>query len=219
MSLYQSSAKPSGPHSGGLRALLRQATQAEHERLNRHVLLSGLLQPDYSLANYRLLLLTFYHLYQTLEQGLTDFANRPAASFAYAPRVKLPWLQADLQHFQLDPEPLQAALAPVCVPTIASLGDFIGVLYVIEGSTLGGQMIAKCIRQNLGLSPSNGLRFYCGYGEATARMWQGFIDFAESIADDCAQVAEAQVAATRVFELFLQQLDLALGNQFGLPPS
>jgi len=217
MSLNDSSAKSSRLNPAGLRALLRQSTQAGHERLNRHVLLSGLLQPDYSLTNYRLLLLTFYQLYQSLERGLTDFATGPAAGFDYATRVKLPWLQADLHHFRIDPERLQPALAPVCVPTIASVGDFVGTLYVIEGSTLGGQMIAKCVRQNLGLSPSSGVRFYFGYGEATASMWQDFIDFAESIVDDSAQVAAAQIAAASVFELFLQQLDLAVSNEHGLP--
>lgn len=214
MRLDPRSAPPSQQRHADLRALLRSSTQARHDRLNQHVLLSGLLQPGYSLANYRRLLLTLNRLYSGLEPELTAFANGSAVVFDFAPRVKLPWLQADLRHFRVDPALFESALAPLCTPTIASIGEFVGTLYVIEGSTLGGQMIAKCIRQHLGLTPSGGARFYYGYGEATASMWQGFIEFAESIVEDPAQVAAAEIASGSVFELFQQQLDLALLGEF-----
>lgn len=195
---------------GSLRALLRAGTQAQHERLNRHALLAGLSQPGYALANYRLLLQTFYRIYRGLEQRLAEFAAGPVAGFDYAARAKLPWLQADLRHFGIDPTALESAAAPVSVPAISGVGEYVGVLYVIEGSTLGGQMIAKCLRQNLDLTPSGGARFYSGYGEAGASMWRGYLAFAESVAADAEQAGAARLAANRTFALIESELDRAV---------
>ncbi|WP_157199569.1 GAF domain-containing protein [Methylomonas koyamae] len=192
MEITATNPPPASTGQGSLRTLLREATQAQHERLNRHALLAGLPQPGYTLANYRLLLQTFYRLYRGLEQRLAEFAAGPVAGFDYAARAKLPWLEADLRHFGIDPAGLESAAAPVSVPAISGLGDYVGVLYVIEGSTLGGQMIAKCLRQHLGLTPSGGARFYSGYGEAGASMWRGYLAFAESVAADAEQAGAAR---------------------------
>lgn len=192
---------------GGVRALLRNATHPRHERLNRHALLAGLLQPGYPLPNYRLLLQALYRLYGALERRLAEFSDGPSAGFDYSARIKLPWLQADLRHFQIDHASLKTATSRLSVPVIASVGDYVGTLYVVEGSTLGGQWIAKCLHQHMGLTPSAGARFYSGYGEASAMMWRDYIAFADSIAADDEQINAAQLAANRTFELFENELD------------
>jgi len=48
----------------------------------------------------------------------------------------------------------------------------IGALYVMEGSTLGGQAISKMIAKQL--SSDTGMRFFNGYGLQTATMWESF---------------------------------------------
>ncbi|WFP51853.1 biliverdin-producing heme oxygenase [Methylomonas sp. EFPC3] len=198
---------------GGVRALLRDATGMQHDQLNRHALLAGLVRPDYALATYQLLLQALFRTYAGLEPGLAAFSKRQLAGLDYVARVKLSWLQADLDHFGIDSALLKPADLPL--PQIDSIGDYVGALYVVEGSTLGGQMIAKCLGQNLGLSADAGARFYAGYGAATTSMWRGFIDFAESIAADTAQVTAAQLAAKRIFAFFQQQFDLAVVAEFG----
>jgi heme oxygenase len=55
------------------------------------------------------------------------------------------------------------------------VADAFGCLYVVEGSTLGGQIISRQVTRNLGLSPdNNGCRFFCCYGENTGTMWRRF---------------------------------------------
>lgn len=201
---------PAATGQGSLRALLRNATQAQHERLNRHALLTGLLQPGYSLADYRLLLQTLYRLYSALEPRLAEFAAGRVAGFDYAARAKLAWLQADLDYFGIDPAALEASEPPLAVPAIASLGDYVGVLYVVEGSTLGGQLISKRLQQYLGLTPNGGARFYAGYGEASAVRWRDYLAFAESVAADAEQSKAAEMAANRTFALFEAELDRAV---------
>jgi heme oxygenase len=47
----------------------------------------------------------------------------------------------------------------------------------LEGSTLGGQVIAKLLRQSSLINPP--LTFFAGYGDQTDQMWNEFIRFAE----------------------------------------
>jgi len=50
----------------------------------------------------------------------------------------------------------------------------LGALYVIEGSTLGGTIISKMIKQQLAIPDNKGLSFFNGYGSETEKMWQDF---------------------------------------------
>jgi len=50
-----------------------------------------------------------------------------------------------------------------------------GILYVIEGSTLGGRVIYKNIHQNLELDADSGAAYFSGYGELTEPLWKGFM--------------------------------------------
>jgi heme oxygenase len=61
------------------------------------------------------------------------------------------------------------------LPTIDSYGRALGALYVLEGSTLGGRIIAAMINRQL--DTTKGLSFFTSYGAETENMWQSFKDF------------------------------------------
>ena len=50
----------------------------------------------------------------------------------------------------------------------------LGCLYVLEGATLGGVLIARHVRASLGFDGDAGSAFYLGYGPRTGAMWRGF---------------------------------------------
>jgi heme oxygenase len=58
------------------------------------------------------------------------------------------------------------------LPEINSIAQAFGALYVMEGSTLGGQIIVKMIEKELGLS--EGVSFFKGYGAETFLFWTQF---------------------------------------------
>lgn len=93
------------------------------------------------------------------------------------------------------------------LPVINTVGQLVGALYVIEGSTLGGQLISRSLNQHLGLTLNTGARFFYGYGEQTALMWQSFIDFADCISGDETQCQAAEQSAWQTFQVFNQVLD------------
>lgn len=58
------------------------------------------------------------------------------------------------------------------LPAIETAADAFGVLYVLEGSALGGKYIANMLAKNTALAlPANALRFFQGYGPQTGALW------------------------------------------------
>ena len=49
-------------------------------------------------------------------------------------------------------------------------------MYVVEGSTLGGQYIAKHVERRFGFRGGSGNAYFRGYGERTGSMWRSFKD-------------------------------------------
>jgi heme oxygenase len=186
-----------------LRVQLRDATHHQHVQLNQHPLLNGLMQADYPLEHYQKVLLAYSQLYQALEAEIDDFVSQNPLDFDYHSRRKFPAIQQDLNYFNNLP---QLTTAELNSPTINSMGQLIGLLYVIEGSTLGGQHIARGLEKHLGLTQSAGAKFFYGYGEQTQSLWQDFIAFAESLVTDPEQINLATTTACQTFELFILTL-------------
>lgn len=51
----------------------------------------------------------------------------------------------------------------------------LGILYVIEGSTLGGKVIYKHLQKTLGLNEESGAAYFYGYGDHTGELWKNFL--------------------------------------------
>ena len=156
------------------------------------------------------LLATYFHLYTAIESQIDAFLAHTELSFAYGERRKLAWLVNDLKHFGIDPgSPDWRSLPPISLAPLANSGELIGVLYVIEGATLGGQVISSHLRKSLALTADAGARFFNGYGdsEETQRRWQEFVQFADSIGAEPHQQRCAGTAAQAVFDLIEGKLN------------
>ena len=77
---------------------------------------------------------------------------------------------------------------------------FMGVLYVFEGSTLGGAIIHKQLKQNPNLSALEEFHFYSCYGEKLGIMWKIFLDHLTLI-EDASKVDEAISSAKTTFDI------------------
>jgi heme oxygenase len=88
-----------------------------------------------------------------------------------ADRRREPLLRRDLSFFA-SPIDLNHPLLPA-TPDAASL---LGAMYVMEGSTLGGQLIARHVERVLPLSDGNGSEFFRGHRDQTGPMWKEFCE-------------------------------------------
>lgn len=207
-SSHQVSISNSSYQRPDLRFRLRDETDHYHEQLNAHPLMLTLMQPQSLLSHYHQVLCAYFKIYQLLENRILQFLNVTSCSLDCAQRMKLPWLKQDIQFFNLEVQ-LQGTMAEQAemLAKINTMGDLIGVVYILEGATLGGQFISRSLLKNHGLSAIEWARFFNGYGEASSRMWKSFIDFLPTLHLNQTESDAAILAACQTFQLFIQMLD------------
>ncbi len=151
-------------------ARLRTATDTEHRTLEADL---DLLRPSLTQENYAELLARFHEFYWRWEKE-AEAVIEPALPDFFVPRRKVSRLESDLAalNYRLDGSYGRASCANV--PRMDSVARALGSMYVIEGSTLGGQILARHFRQRFGFDCNSGCSFFSGYGERTSEMWRAF---------------------------------------------
>lgn len=189
------------PTPTDIHAKLRRETAADHQRIESNL---DLLKPTLSLGEYRCVLRKFYGFYEPLERRLHDAAS--AATLGLVVPSRSPLLAEDLAALG---EPVaDITAAPCCerLPEIETVAQIAGCVYVTEGATLGGRLIARALARSLGLSPDNGARFFAGAGAATGAAWKRTLCWLDDVvragADPDAIVASAR-ETFRAFDAWL----------------
>ncbi|MBC3207530.1 biliverdin-producing heme oxygenase [Pseudomonas sp. SWRI111] len=152
---------------------------------------------------FKRLMQAYYGFYQPLEQALLDSGAIPH-DFDLTPRLKAATLYADLQTLGA-----ASTTLPLCreLPLINASAASLGVLYVLEGATLGGQILRREIAARLNLDADNGAAFLDIYGAATGRRWRDFIEYLGSRPLDAAERAAVVAAAQTTFSCFERWLE------------
>lgn len=152
------------------------------------------------------LMQAYYGFYLPLENALQNSHSIPA-DFDLTPRLKTPTLRDDLLALGVSAAALQSL--PQCeqLPVIDSSAACLGVLYVLEGATLGGQILRREIATRLGLEADNGAAFLDIYGAATGRRWRDFIEYLGSRPMSAAERAAVVTAAQTTFSCFEHWLE------------
>ena len=174
---------------------LKHETAAAHARIEREIDLPRRLR---SVGDYRGLLQRFHGFHAEWEARARLFF---AAEPIFSGRWRLPALEADLRALGMS----RAAIAslPRCLPSmpIDGAADAWGAAYVVEGSTLGGAVIAAMVRRDLGYEPERGCAYFAGYGRGSAAMWASFRQRLDSISapgTDDAVIASALATFERL---------------------
>lgn len=121
---------------------------------------------------------------------------------------RLGWLAADLAALHRS----QPAVSTDHFAWVDSSAAAAGMVYVVEGSSLGGQVLAKMASAQLGLTGDRGARYLTGYGAETANHWLQTQEWLDEWLADEERLASAEQAAVRVFETYgrvLQRGDCA----------
>ncbi|MEZ5366977.1 MAG: biliverdin-producing heme oxygenase [Bryobacterales bacterium] len=162
----QSNACPS------VRDSLRAKTAAAHTRLHTHPFFAALLHGSLTRETYTAMLSRLLGFHGPLEKELFSAARRLGLESIMQGRRRVPDLELDLQDLgvsqsQLDAFP-QARFQP-----IVTKDKFFGTLYVREGSTLGGTVLARSLDR---LLPNHrGRRFLSGH-QQDSKLWRKFLE-------------------------------------------
>jgi heme oxygenase len=194
------------PSPEPLLAALRQATGQRHARIEALLRLDA----PMPLSRYRAILRGFHEFLACWEAAVqAALPERLQAWFdarrrgAFAAR-DVAWLEAPPSA----PLAERARRAVAGLP-LAGVATLFGSMYVIEGSALGGRVIAPGLARELGLGPGRGASYFHGYGEHTGAMWREFRQRAASeVGGDAEAVRAACRGAERTFDALLHTFAL-----------
>jgi len=160
-------AEPRSPGNPALVAL-KAATQHEHDALDAAL---DLMNPELEAAAYRRHLESFFGFYAPFETELAAL-NWTEHGIDLNARCKTALLRADLISLGVD----DPDVLPLChtLPSLPGVTTAFGSLYVLEGASLGGQIISRHVEKRFGYTATHGASFFNGYGARTGEMWMTF---------------------------------------------
>lgn len=181
-----------------LRDRLRSHTRVHHERLERGLDIPRSLS---SREQYVLLLQRFYGFYVPVEAEIARYRDDLLrCGIDIQGRFKSRKLELDLRSLGMSRESMM--LIPLCcdLPNLTTCVRALGCLYVLEGSTLGAQIILRHLEAQLNLSKDFGVSFFAGYGLQTGGMWRSFVECIDAVAMTDADSDAATEGARETFE-------------------
>jgi heme oxygenase len=198
---------PSPPSPASLHQQARQGTAAAHAALEQTPLMRVMAAGAPSLADYRR-----YLAWQLRLQGPLELALAPWVPQAWREGrlVKAQWLRSDLSDLSdlsglgqpaAPARPSSLDELPLTPPPITSEAQALGTLYVLEGATLGLQVVHK--RLQLDHPGRTAVRFMTGYGSDTGASWRRFIERLDRVPE--AEWPRAIEAAGATFAAFLHE--------------
>jgi heme oxygenase len=94
------------------------------------------------------------------------------------------------------------------MPETQDAASLLGAMYVMEGSSLGGRLIARHVERVLALSAGVGDAYFCGHNQQTGTMWKEFCGVLQARVPD-RETDTVIAAAKTMFRVFGSWMQLA----------
>jgi heme oxygenase len=172
-----------------LMAQLKSETAEVHARTESHL---RFLAADFTLAEYRETLLRFLGFYRPCEAALTHATAGSSLEHFVRERLKTPAISHDLALLGCTDAEVAATPDTGNLPRLDTPASALGMMYVLEGATLGGAIVARHLRQHFGWSVVEGtnqagaqveqtrpLQFFTVYGDQLRDRWRAFAELTE----------------------------------------
>lgn len=183
---------------------LRDATRSAHARIEGSPAMLRLMSDDYTEPEYVQHLGRLLGFYEPFEAAL---AEGGADDEAPASQCRSRLLRRDLRTLGLARAQIQTLARCGKLPRVTG-ANLLGCLYVYEGAALGGQTIARRLRQTLPSTPS--FAFYHQDAAGTGRRWRAFcLSLETRDAVSLRAICESAVAVFDTFENWLEGTSLS----------
>ena len=173
---------------------LKEQTASGHQLLEKQII--PLIKNIRTSGDYAALLMLFYTFFGGLELQV-DHAMNSDYLPDYDQRRKISLLGNDLHALNV---PVQPFANGHHSPQIENHLQAFGAMYVMEGSTLGGQHIAKMINDKIELPGATS--FFNGYKNETQNMWLVFKKAMDAMSTDANEHSVVINAANDTFTRF-----------------
>lgn len=155
-------------------ARLRRETRAEHEAIERRVPSIDPAGPGLTIETYYSFLARAWGFYGPIEAAIERRLGGRWFGLDVRRRRKVALLARDLSVLGLPAAEVRALPRCAAIPMLDGEAEAAGGLYVLEGATLGGRILARQVATRLGIDREGGGLFLDGYGLDTADMWRSF---------------------------------------------
>jgi heme oxygenase len=176
---------------------LRNGTQDLHNRIEASPYFSVLMKEHVTIADYVHVLDLLSRFYADCEAQLYFGISHYFPDLKYIPR--LPLLNQDLRKLGIikNDEPIEN------ITSAPNKAYILGVLYVVEGSTLGGQIISRHLQERLGSRISDAMRFYTLDGKMLPDHWSNVKRLFRENLNDSEEIAQTVCSARAAFNSLL----------------
>jgi heme oxygenase len=166
------------------------------------LIMSGALTP----AEYAIIIEKNYILHAVLEQAFKNYAPlAEVEGLDIESRYKTNSLIADMQLIGRELPKL-----PNINITLNSLEEALGMMYVLEGATLGGSYILKALLRTPSMQSITSYNYYGVYGDTIGPKWKTFQQILLSNVDTKEKEDVAIAAAAKTYQIFK---DVFVGGQ------
>lgn len=144
-------------------------TRTRHAALEAQPVFTALMSPTLALTDLQRAFQVFHAFYAWVEPRLLPRLAPAGLCALYRPRLS--WLDADLALLEIP------ALPAVSLdPMPSSRAGLLGVIYAIEGSALGGQVLQRHLRERLGDDFALRLSYFQRMAEGIGPHWQAVLN-------------------------------------------
>ncbi len=178
-------------------AYLKEQTKPLHDALEQKMMVEKIFNKTLSKEDYLKILKVNLSVHKTVEPIIENQLKEDTKNeLQFEKRRKLPKLQSDFPISEDFPE-LSFSLA--------NQQEALGALYVLEGATLGGNVIKKQLLQNPEFQ-NQSFQYYGIYGEKLSGMWKNFLEVLEQNIGE-SQKDDALNGAEKTYRLFLNSAE------------
>ncbi|MEO3408570.1 biliverdin-producing heme oxygenase [Mucilaginibacter sp. CAU 1740] len=179
---------------------IKQATASLHDKLEQNMFVGQIMDGSLTFEQYLIILHLNYGIHLAVEGFLFGGLSSELQHKLDIPnRIKLPALIKDLEEINTSMSSDIEGPPPNYID-LSSDASILGAMYVLEGATLGGNVIVKRLKTNEHLQPRNlNYHYYQVYGDQLGPKWKQFLEVLNDIPE-----AEHQAAINSAVRLFEQ---------------
>ncbi|PXY46718.1 biliverdin-producing heme oxygenase [Flavobacterium hydrophilum] len=150
---------------------LKNQTSDSHRKLESLTISASILSPDMKILDYIHYLSLMYDVHKNTESVIFPLLSEIITDLDK--RRKSHLIEEDLDFLQYNKTDSNNVFSTKEITIPFALG----ILYVIEGSSLGGRFILKNVSKIPGLDNGHGTLYFQGYGDTTGTFWKNFLGF------------------------------------------
>lgn len=150
---------------------LKNQTSFSHKKLEKLSISASILSPEMKVSDYIKYLSLMQDVHKNTEELVFPLLSKIVTDLDK--RKKSHLIEADFNFLHYN----KTNFNPVFNVNEVTVPFALGILYVVEGSTLGGRFILKNISTISGLDNEQGTSYFQGYGDNTGSYWKTFLGY------------------------------------------